>query len=256
MLIWAGCPLLLLVALTILCWLVPIDTTVCRLFYNEHDQSWPQDQWPLWRNLYHYGPLPALILGIAGINVAFLSLIVRPLRRYRIAGLYLGVVLLVGPGLLVNLCLKEQWGRPRPCQTVTFGGELAMIRPWEPSPYMLTNASFPCGHASMGFFLMTPAFVLYPRRKKIAAAFLVVGLAAGGIIGLARIAQGCHFPSDVMWSAGLIYLTGWLMWPFVRWADRMFWLGIAGESVYRRLTPEIADPITLPLQAPPQSRAA
>ena len=36
-------------------------------------------------------------------------------------------------------------------------------------------------------------------------------LAAGGLVGLARIVQGRHFASDVLWSAA-ICATLWALW--------------------------------------------
>jgi membrane-associated PAP2 superfamily phosphatase len=60
----------------------------------------------------------------------------------------------------------------------------------------------------MGFFLMGPAFLLYRRRPRWAWFFLLLGMAGGGLLGLARVAQGQHFPSDVLWSGGLVYLSG------------------------------------------------
>ena len=48
---------------------------------------------------------------------------------------------------------------------------------------------------------------MYRRRPWLAAGFLLLGLVCGGVIGLARIVAGCHFPSDVLWSGGIIYFT-------------------------------------------------
>ena len=39
------------------------------------------------------------------------------------------LVLLMGPILLVNIILKEFWGRPRPYQTEQFGGEFPYVPP-------------------------------------------------------------------------------------------------------------------------------
>ena len=73
------------------------------------------------------------------------------------------------------------------------------------------DSSFPSGHAAMGFYLMAPALVCYRRRPGLAAAFLLLGLAGGAVIGMARIVAGCHFPSDVLWAGGLIYFTALLL---------------------------------------------
>jgi membrane-associated PAP2 superfamily phosphatase len=70
--------------------------------------------------------------------------------------------------------------------------------------------SFPSGHASMGFYLMAPAFLLFHRRR-LAHSFVLVGLAGGLALGITRILQGAHFPSDVLWSAGFVYLSSLAM---------------------------------------------
>ncbi len=97
-------------------------------------------------------------------------------------------------------------GAAAPNDTIPFRGQ---------QPYLAVGdigisdgASFPSGHASMGFYLMAPAFVLYRRRPRLAAAFFALGLAGGTIMGLARIVAGSHFASDVVWSAGIVYFTG------------------------------------------------
>ena len=55
---------------------------------------------------------------------------------------------------------------------------------------------------------MAPAFVFYRRRPWLAMAFLCLGLVAGITIGIARIVEGSHFASDVLWSGGFVYFTG------------------------------------------------
>ena len=115
-------------------------------------------------------------------------------------------MLLLGPGILVN-GLKPCWMRPRPHATVTFGGPRDFHPVWQRGSCD-EDASFPCGHASMGFFLMAPAFIIYRRRPWLAAAFMLLGVAGGVTMGLARMAVGCHFPSDILWSGGLVYYAG------------------------------------------------
>jgi membrane-associated PAP2 superfamily phosphatase len=112
-------------------------------------------------------------------------------------------MLAIGPGLIVNGVFKPYWGRPRPHCTIPFGGDqefLPVLQKGCDQDY----ASFPCGHASMGFYLMAPAFVFYRRKPWLAMAFLCLGLVAG----ITRIVEGSHFASDVLWSGGFVYFTG------------------------------------------------
>ncbi len=69
--------------------------------------------------------------------------------------------------------------------------------------------SFPSGHA-MFFFALSTAVYLY--EKKWGIAFLV----ASGVIGLARVASGVHYPSDVVAGALLGALTAYLVNLLVR----------------------------------------
>jgi membrane-associated PAP2 superfamily phosphatase len=37
--------------------------------------------------------------------------------------------------------------------------------------------------------------------------FVALGLGYGSLVGLARMLQGAHFLSDVLWALGFVYLT-------------------------------------------------
>jgi membrane-associated PAP2 superfamily phosphatase len=56
--------------------------------------------------------------------------------------------------------------------------------------------------------LFAPYFFLRRRSVKWALFFLALGLFYGSFVGLARMIQGKHFLSDVVWAGGLVYLTG------------------------------------------------
>jgi lipid A 4'-phosphatase len=76
--------------------------------------------------------------------------------------------------------------------------------------------SFPSGHAAVGFYLMTPAFFLYRRHHRWAAAFLFFGVAGGAIMGIARMAAGGHFVSDIIWAGAIVYFTALILAAFFR----------------------------------------
>lgn len=87
-------------------------------------------------------------------------------------------------------------------QIAAFGG----TREFSPAPLPAAqcprNCSFPSGHAALGFSLVAFALLLPPgpaRRCGVAAA---VGF--GALVGLARIAQGAHFLSDVVYAGLLV----------------------------------------------------
>lgn len=146
-----------------------------------------------------------LLFGLlGGILFASLSAAARASRK---ALFYLLTVLLIGPGLLVNTVFKDQWGRARPAQVQEFGGTAQFSPAWVPSNQCARNCAFVCGDASVGFFLLAPAFLFAQRRRT----WLAVGLVTGGFLGLVRMAQGGHFLSDVIFSFYVVYFSAWLL---------------------------------------------
>ena len=161
-----------------------------------------------WKVLYDWGVYPAWILGCGGMAVWVVSFFWTKLEAWRDPGLFFALLLIVGPGILVNCVFKPYWSRPRPHATPSSRSTAPrdFVPVWQRG-FGEEDSSFPSGHAAMGFYLMAPAFVCYRRRPWLAAGFLLLGLACGGVIGLARIVAGCHFPSDVLWAGGIVYFT-------------------------------------------------
>ena len=123
------------------------------------------------------------------------------------------LVLVLGPGLAVNTVLKDHWGRARPSQVVEFGGSQAFTAAPLPANTCDKNCSFVSGHAAVGFGLIAYSLLaMTPTRRRIITAGAV---AAGTMIGLARVAQGAHFLSDVVFAGllvcGLAQLLGWAL---------------------------------------------
>jgi membrane-associated PAP2 superfamily phosphatase len=208
-------PLAVLLVLTAMFHWTAVDVNVSRLFYGRPHDAWPRQNAEPWMALYHYGPFPGLLLGCGGAGLALVSLLWERWKPWRSTGLFLAAALALGPGLIVNGIVKPQWGRPRPAQIRAFGGDKEFVGVWGFGAPGVSK-SFPSGHASMGFYLMAPAFLLYPRRPRWATAFLISGLLGGGLLGLARIAQGQHFLSDVIWSGGLVYFSCLLVGCLIR----------------------------------------
>lgn len=129
----------------------------------------------------------------------------RKAGTWRRKAAYILLVLILGPGLLVNVIFKDHWGRARPIQVEQFGGHLGFTPAWIPSNQCSTNCSFVCGDSSVGFGLLALAFLSRRPRRWFAAA-----IATGGTIGLIRMAQGGHFLSDVVFSFYAVYFSAWL----------------------------------------------
>ncbi len=213
-------PAAVLTAATVLFSCTDLDVALIQPFFSKHaiEQSdfarFPLGAGLPWKPIRDWGIYPAWALGCGGLLVWFVSFVWARLKPWRDPGLFLFLALFIGPGILVNSVLKPCWDRPRPKQTVPFGGPCEFLPVWQPGDGDSDgdgHFSFPSGHAAAGFFLMTPAFFLYPGRPRMALAVLLLGLAAGMTIGIARMAAGCHFPSDVLWSAGVVYFTGLIL---------------------------------------------
>ena len=119
--------------------------------------------------------------------------------------LFLLLALLIGPGILVHLVVKENWDRPRPRQVQEFGGHKDFIPAFIPAAMIKdqpgNNKSFVSGHAAMGFYLMVLGWVF--RRRS----WFYAGLVVGSVVSLGRIIQGGHFLSDVVLAGFLCYFS-------------------------------------------------
>lgn len=196
----------LLVAATVLIAATDLDMKVTTFFYVP-GRGFPYGNLQPGYSLYRFGVWPAYFLAGAALVVFCAGYFKRGFGQYRKAALFLVLLLALGPGLIVNSYFKDHWGRPRPRQVMEFGGSNRFHQPWQKDD-LPDNKGFPCGHASAAFYLMAPYFVLRTRNKKWAIAWLSLGLVYGTLMGIERIAQGGHFVSDVLWSGGIVYLTG------------------------------------------------
>jgi len=69
------------------------------------------------------------------------------------------------------------------------------------------SASFPSGHAAFFFAIGT---VLYVYNKKAGMVFLL----GSALMGIARVAAGVHWPSDVAWGAVIGVVCGFIVSKF------------------------------------------
>jgi len=168
--------------------------------------SWLLGGHPVVTALYKYGTYPAVLLAAAAIIIFGAGFMNSGLRQYRKAALALMLVIGLGPGLVINVILKNYTGRPRPREVEEFGGKWQFKNVFEfGKPGM--GHSFPCGHCSMGFYFAALYVLLRRKRRKTAYAFLGGSVLFGSAMGFARMAQGGHFLSDVIWAGGITYIT-------------------------------------------------
>jgi lipid A 4'-phosphatase len=202
-------PILLLVGSTLLFRLTNFDMEIEKLFYSPGTGWFLRDANP-WAFLYRYGNIPGIIMASIGLLVFIFSFFYRRVSHCRKVGLFLCLVMLVGPGLVVNATFKHHWGRPRPRQIQELGGNQRFLPVWQKG-IQGEGKSFPSGHASVGFYLFTPFFFLRRNGKKWGIFFLCLGLFYGVFMGAGRMIQGAHFPSDVVWAGGFTYFTALIL---------------------------------------------
>ncbi|NJK87283.1 MAG: phosphatase PAP2 family protein [Bacteroidales bacterium] len=196
---------MILIPLTILFFVTDLDVFLQSRFYSK-TPGWHYLNYPIWDFIYRYGIFPGYLFAIAGlimISVSYWNKKFAPLRK---PSLVLVFVMVIGPGILVNLVLKDHMGRPRPREITEFGGNEEYVCPCVPGG-VKNGKSFPCGHCSMGFYLAIPYLFLRNRRKVAAWLFLVFGISSGIIIGISRMIAGGHFASDILWAGGIVWLT-------------------------------------------------
>jgi len=151
--------------------------------------------------------------------------VVRPVRRLLIPGravLLMLLTLVLAPGILANLTLKEHWGRPRPIDVTQFGGDEHFRPWWDPRGDCPKNCSFIGGEATGAFWTMAAAATV-PVHWRAIAYTTAVGF--GCAVGWLRMAAGAHFFTDVIFAGVFAFLIIWLVhgllyrWPSTRISD-------------------------------------
>ncbi|RMH87758.1 phosphatase PAP2 family protein [Lysobacter pythonis] len=207
---WLGLLILAIIA-TLPFWISDLDLAAARVFHDPTSARtpWPLAQHPLFVFLYRLGSgLSWLALGFAAST--FLIPRLRPHTGLRQMALILLCSVALGPGLLVNGIGKDFTGRPRPRHVEALGGN-SDYRP----PLQLgtpgVGKSFPCGHCSVGFTVGSAGFALAQARPLLGGGIVLFSFLLGSAIGIARMAAGAHFLSDVLWAAVLSWAAGLLV---------------------------------------------
>jgi lipid A 4'-phosphatase len=132
------------------------------------------------------------------------------------------VTILLAPGLLVNGLLKENWGRPRPGETVELKGSLDFKPWWDASGECRSNCSFASGEAAGAFALLSVAAAVPAPWT---APAIVATVAFATVVGIGRVATTGHFVTDVVFGGLLSALVVWLLhgllfrWQATRLSD-------------------------------------
>ena len=118
----------------------------------------------------------------------------------------------IGPGLLANTLLKDHSHRPRPYQTVDFGGEDAFRPFYKFDGACVRNCSFVSGEGAAAFWTIAPALLVPPPLGPVAVA---TSLLFGVLVGTLRMAFGGHYLSDTIFAALFTWTVTWIVWVIV-----------------------------------------
>lgn len=172
-----------------------------------------QDRAP-WVWFYRHVGWVVSLPAVAALGFLALTVARPPLRRYRLHALIVILSFALGPGVVVNVLLKERWGRPRPRDVQEFGGRWEYRAPLS-AGIGGRGKSFPCGHSSAGYALGVFYFLFRRKHRSLAVLSLLSAVLLGSALGFARMAAGAHFLSDVLWSFYLTWLVSWALYYFV-----------------------------------------
>lgn len=215
-----------------------LDLQISRLFF--HSGSFQREPW---QKLVHESLGYFLILSLSAVTALYA--LNRLLKRSVCAidgkrVLYLFVVLIVGAGLIVNVGLKDNFGRARPRDIAEFGGTKQFTPAYFVSRECDTNCSFSSGDAAGGFFSLALALALSRRR-----AIFLAAVAVGGLVSLSRIASGAHFFSDTVVSFFVMLILADVLYFYLVLTDtergRIGLAGTALQPAYATASAEVDD---------------
>jgi lipid A 4'-phosphatase len=191
-----------------------LDIASLQPFYRQSfADPWPRGNEPLWSLLYRSAPWVTGALAVIGTVLVVIGVLRNRSKQARTYGLFILLCVAIGPGLIINVALKDHWGRPRPRQIVEFGGKFAYVQPLVPAS--VRGKSFPCGHCSVGYLYALGWWVWRRRHPRWATVSLVAGLTLGTFLGLGRMATGAHFLSDAVWAALISFSVAHVLYYYV-----------------------------------------
>jgi membrane-associated PAP2 superfamily phosphatase len=210
-----GLPALVLLEVT------GLDHAISRWFFDDSAMRFPIRYSAAFEMVTHnWAKKFSLLVACVACGALFASFVAPRLRAHRRVLLFL----VLGPTLapVTVTVMKHNSHRSCPWDLVEFGGTAPFVGLFDtPPPGHYPGRCFPSGHASNGFGLL--AFYFGGRavgRKRLAMMGLWGGATAGLCYGLARLVQGAHFLSHVLWSGLICWLVILLLYVLVIGPER------------------------------------
>lgn len=204
-----------------------LDLAVARHFHAYIDAGHNAFAWRISRPVMlvrNIGLSVGAVLIAPAVTALVLKLIL-PERKMLVSGraiVFLIATMALAPGLLVNVVLKDHWGRPRPIDVTEFGGTQHFVAWWDRRGDCPSNCSFVSGDVAGAFWTIAPATLAPPQWRALAYG---AALALGTGMAAFRVMAGAHFVSDVVLAGVFTFLIIWLMygliyrWPRTRLSD-------------------------------------
>ena len=203
---------LIIISLSIIFFIFPtIDISVSGIFYKGSGSFFANSfDWNVY--LLRDILLPIIVLAVLLIPIIgivywiitkknFLSLTLNNLA-------YLFLSSFLSLGLVVNVILKNLWGRVRPNDTILFGGDQPFSIPWLKVSHCDHNCSFVSGDVS-AYTLLLALILVFSKPQFNKFAYLLIIL-----IGITRIMEGGHFFSDVIMSFMITHFIVKILFDF------------------------------------------
>lgn len=182
-----------------------LDILISNYFYNAESQTFQLRNHPFLTQVMHHGLKSLMyVLGVASIVMGGFLLKKRRslLRAKHLAVGSLGVVLI--PALVA--LLKHLTNKHCPWSLDIYGGQIPYAGLFESYASSLgAGQCFPAGHAAGGFMWFAWSLALMPIYPKFSKILFYFAIVTGLTLGLARMMQGAHFLSHVLWTA-------WFAW--------------------------------------------
>lgn len=198
-----------LIAALLLSQFPDIDLQISRVFF---DHGFPlRDQW--WQGWFRVGVSYFLYLSMALVVGVYVLNRLSKRNWFGIDGkkiCYLFLVLILGAGLIVNVILKDNFGRARPRDIEEFGGSKQFTPAFVVSRQCDTNCSFSSGDAAAAFFSLALAMALRRRREMFAAAAVL-----GSLVSFSRVSSGAHFFSDTVVSFFVMLIVADVLYHYM-----------------------------------------
>lgn len=133
---------------------------------------------------------------------------------------YITLLFLIGPLLIVNVGLKDHWGRARPETVAAFGGTAHFTPALRIADQCDRNCSFVSGEGSgataagIAMILLAPYALagMAPRRRK---RILRLALLAPALAIVLRVAMGRHFLSDTVFGVLVVLAVAAALRPMI-----------------------------------------